>query len=237
MQIRGDYISYSNRNYDRNHTHHITQCQHEEHHKQKEGSLAGAKSETLSIQNAREETKQEPANLYEDARRLTGEDKKGVGFFKGIWEAMGDETSDSRPESSLTERSRISTRIMEAASAVAKHMIPYRMIGSLVNFREKIKTTARGALKLLGARGETFTALTDPREHFTGKKDAEKRFQENKEKGTRTRDGAILSAAAPDNHLMDSYSKTGAYCRLNENLTYQKKEASARPGKEAAKDE
>lgn len=236
MQIRGDYISYSNQNYD--HHHHITKCLHEDHHKQPEAGATGMKSETLSMQNAKEEMIQEPLNIYEDAKRLTsGNHKKGVGFFKGIWEAMGDEASGSRPEISLWRRERIGTRVMAAVSAAVKLVIPYRVINSLADIREKIKTTARGALKRLGKKEEAFAALTDPKEHFTGKKGAEKRFQENKEKGTRTKDGAILSATMPDSHLMDSYSKTGAYCRLNENLTYQKKAALARPGKEPVKDE
>ncbi|MDE7008885.1 MAG: hypothetical protein K2P07_12145, partial [Lachnospiraceae bacterium] len=42
-------------------------------------------------------------------------------------------------------------------------------------------------------------------------------------KGTRGRKEEIITAQPADNHLMDSYSKTGNYCKLNENLTYQRK--------------
>ena len=168
MQIRGDYISYSNQNYD--HHHHITKCLHEDHHKQPDAGASGMKSETLPMQNAKEEMRQEPLNIYEDAKRLTsGNSKKGVGFFKGIWEAMGDETSTSRPEVAFSGRSRISTRVMEAVSAAVKLVIPYRVINGLADIREKIRTTARGALKRLGKKEEAFAALTDPKEHFTGK--------------------------------------------------------------------
>lgn len=237
MQIRGDYISYSNSNNTYDHHHHITKCLHEDRHKQPEAAAAGMKSEALSMQKTKEEVKQEPVNIYEDVKKLTDGDKKGTGFFKGIWEAMGEETSKDRAETSPLQSRHIKAGIMAAALTVVRGVIPYGMMSSLANIREKIKVATTSVLKRLGKKEEAFAALTDPKEHFTGKKDADRKFHENKEKGTRAKDGAMITAAAADSHLMDSYSKTGAYCRLNENLTYQKKEALARPGKEPVKDE
>lgn len=238
MQIRGDYISYSNNAYDHKHTHHITKCLHEEQSKQQEAAASGMKSETLSMQNAREEVKQEPAGLYEDVKKLTGESKKRTGFFKKIWDAMGEDAPESSPKVPLSEyRHNFGVRAMTAVSAALKHMIPYGMINRLEDVRVKVRTVAKSVLRRLGKKEEAFTALTDPGEHFTGKKDADKKFHENRGKGTRSKAGVILTSSVPDSHLMDSYSKTGAYCRLNENLTYQKEGTAARRVKEPAKDE
>ncbi|MDE7286107.1 MAG: hypothetical protein K2N55_04590, partial [Lachnospiraceae bacterium] len=48
------------------------------------------------------------------------------------------------------------------------------------------------------------------------------KYDQKPENGTRRKVQDLRTAAMADTHLMDSYSKTGEYCRLNENLTYQK---------------
>ncbi len=81
MQIQGDY-SYSNNNYEHKHTHHITKCLHEEGHGRQTAAAAGMKSDSLSVQSAKQEAEQEPLNLYETARKITEGDKKGTSFLK-----------------------------------------------------------------------------------------------------------------------------------------------------------
>ncbi len=236
MQIQGDY-SYSNNTYDHKHTHHITKCLHEEQHERQQIAAAGMKNDTLSMQNARQEAEQEPLNLYEAAKKLTEGNGKGTGFFKGIWDAMGDEAAQSGQNTPLSPVRRIGVKTAAALSSVARLIIPYGMINNLENIKEKIKAGTRSILKRLGKKEEAFTALTDPKESFTGRKEGGRKPPEHKEKGTRMNAEFIPSVEIKDTHLMDSYSKTGAYCRLNENLTYQKKGILEKQGTGIPKDE
>lgn len=225
MQIQGDY-SYSNNTYEHKHTHHITKCLHEDAHGRQQPAAAGMKNDTLSMQSTRQEAEQEPLNLYETAKKITEGDKRGTSFLKGIWEAMGEETQQSSQKPSLSLGRRISVRAAAAVSSAVRLITPYGLINNLENVKEKIKAGTRKVLKRLGKKEEAFTALTDPKENFAGRKEGERRSDGHKEKGTRTKAESISTAGMQDSHLMDSYSKTGAYCRLNENLTYQKKGAS-----------
>lgn len=236
MQIQGDY-SYSNNTYEHKHTHHITKCLHEEQHERQQTAAAGMKNDTLSMQSIRQEAEQEPLNLYETARKLTEGDGKDTGFFKGIWDAMGDEAAQSGQKTSLSPVRRIGVKTAAALSSVARLIIPYGMINNLENIKEKIKAGTRSILKRLGKKEEAFTALTDPKESFTGRKEGDRKPPEHKEKGTRMNAEFIPSVEIKDTHLMDSYSKTGAYCRLNENLTYQKKGILEKQGTGIPKDE
>lgn len=238
MQIQGDY-SYSNNNYEHKHTHHITKCLHEEGHGRQPAAAAGMKSDSLSVQSAKQEAEQEPLNLYETARKITEGDKKGTSFLKGIWDAMGDETQNGSLKTTLSigHRGFIRQRAAAAVSAAVSLVIPSGMINSLENVKEKIKTGTRRILKRLGRKEEAFTALTDTKENFTGRREDGRKSGGHKEKGTRMKPESISTAGMQDSHLMDSYSKTGAYCRLNENLTYQKKGTLEKQGAGRPKDE
>lgn len=237
MQIQGDY-SYSNNAYEQKHTHHITKCLHEEGHERQQAATAGMKSDTLSMQKAGQEAVFEPSGLYETAKKITdqGRTGTGTGFFKGLWDAMGDEP-DKRSESVLPLGKQIGAKAAAAVSAAVRIMVPPGVINVIENVREKIKAGTKSILKRLGKKEEAFTALTDPKEHFTGRRQGEGKSAGHKEKGTRTKAEAVYTVTGKDSHLMDSYSKTGAYCKLNENLTYQKKGVLEKPGAGTSKDE
>lgn len=53
------------------------------------------------------------------------------------------------------------------------------------------------------------------------------------ERGTRQADREIITATVSDSYLMDSYSKSGRYCRLNENMIYQKNQDGREEEEEA----
>ena len=178
-------------------------------------------------------------SVYETARKITEGDKKGTSFLKGIWDAMGDETQNGSLKTTLSigHRGFIRQRAAAAVSAAVSLVIPSGMINSLENVKEKIKTGTRRILKRLGRKEEAFTALTDTKENFTGRREDGRKSGGHKEKGTRMKPESISTAGMQDSHLMDSYSKTGAYCRLNENLTYQKKGTLEKQGAGRPKDE
>lgn len=217
MQIQSDYNSYSGISYEQKHNHHITQCLHEEQqaHNKAAASAAGSRKDTLPSGKSRNDLKEESTYIHEEAGRGPVGKKKGKGFVKGLWESLGEET----------------------VSSAIKQIFPYRIINKWENVREKIKVSVSTALKRFGREGAAFGALTDPKGHFRRKREADKQLEENKEKGTRQKEGAIPAAFLSDSHLMDSYSKTGAYCRLNENLTYQKKSVSIKPENRFLKEE
>lgn len=73
MQIQGDY-SYSNNNYEHKHTHHITKCLHEEGRGRQPAAAAGMKSDSLSVQSAKQEAEQEPLIFT----RLPGKSRKEI---------------------------------------------------------------------------------------------------------------------------------------------------------------
>ncbi len=152
---------------------------------------------------------------------------------------MGDETQNGSLKTTLSigRRGFIRQRAAAAVSAAVSLVIPSGMINSLENVKEKIKTGTRRILKRLGRKEEAFTALTDTKENFTGRREDGRKSGGHKEKGTRMKPESISTAGMQDSHLMDSYSKTGAYCRLNENLTYQKKGTLEKQGAGRPKDE
>lgn len=229
MQIQSDYNSYSSTGYEHKHTHHITKCLHEEKQEQHNGGAAGIKADSFSMENSRESMKQETVYVQGEEQKRTVSKKKGMGLLKEFWDAMGDEGADDRQGVFSSGSSHVGVKGIDAVTSAIKQIFPYRIINKWESVREKIKVGVNTALKRFGKGSTAFGALTDPKGHFTGKKETGRQLEERKEKGTRQKEGPVPTVPLSDSHLMDSYSKTGAYCRLNENLTYQKKSASAKP--------
>lgn len=223
MKIQSNYNSYSGTGYEHNHTHHITKCLHEEKQEQHNGGAAGIKADSLSMGNPGESMKQETAYIQEEEQQHPVSKKKGMGLLKNIWDSMGDEGEEARQGAFSSGSSPMGAKGIEALTSAMKQVFPYRIINKWKSVREKIKVGVNTALKRFGKGSTAFGALTDPRGHFTGKKETDKQLEESKEKGTRQKADPVSTVPLADSHLMDSYSKTGAYCRLNENLTYQKK--------------
>ncbi len=154
----------------------------------------------------------------------------GKGFVKGIWDAMGD--ADSAKGASQGSTASVSGigkesqgRDIHGVSAMLSNIkqgFSYYIVNKWESAREKIKTGIHTALKQFGKEKDGFTMLSDAGHQPDGRKSPGD-WKKGDKKGTRGRKEEIITAQPADNHLMDSYSKTGNYCKLNENLTYQRK--------------
>lgn len=229
MQIQNNYHSFSDAGYQNPHTHHFTKCLHEEERHKKESAVGGIRKDAMEAASGDQEK-----NLKEaladglGSRGRTGGLKRGLGRIRGIWEAMGEEgKGESVKASSLQGASQTShiSRTWENTTGVSSLIrleLPERIVNKWEYVREKVKTGIKSALKRFGREKDTFETLSDPRGRFAGKRETREQYSEKSGKGTRKQETVILTAAMEDTHLMDSYSKKGEYCRINENITYQK---------------
>lgn len=234
MQINGDYGSYSHTSYDRNHNHHITQCLHEEKQEQHKEAAAGIKKDTLVGEKGQENLKQEVAFTHAGAAKSSGGVRKGVGFLKGVWDSMGEETDGGEKSQSAFSawNDYGGTKGIAAVTSAIKQAFSSRIINRWESVREKIRVSISSTLKRFGKGSEAFAALADPKGHFAEKREADKGLSEKKEKSAGGKAEVTEAAYQPDSHLMDSYNKTGGYCQLNENLTYQKNPPRKNPGRD-----
>ena len=236
MQIQGDYNSYSSSGYGHKHTHHITKCLHEEKKEQQNGGEAGIKADSFAADSSGKAVKQEMVYALGEEQKRTTLKKRGMGFVKNLWDAMGDEGTDEQQREFLSN-GHAGMKGIDAVTSAIRQIFTYRIINKWEGVREKFKVSLSTALKHFGKGGTAFSALTDPKGHFTGKRETGRGLEENKEKGTRRNEDPVAAVPLSDSHLMDSYSKTGAYCRLNENLTYQKKSTAVKPVNQPVKGE
>ncbi len=229
MQIQGDYHPHSGSGYEPAHTHHFTKCLREEEHAKQQAGAAGIKNKALSPGASEDKTNRESIGAG-DGIRKRGDGKAGrPGLLKGFWDSLGEEKESGKNRESIYPARDgagsdfgAHTAGISAASAVIRQLVPAALIARLGNVREKIKAEIGTALKRFGKRDDAFGALSNPGSYFEGKQKGKEKFSEKHGKGTRRADQEILTATFSDSHLMDSYSKTGRYCRLNENMTYQK---------------
>ncbi len=227
MEIRNDYNSFSGRRYQEPHTHHITKCLYEDEHA-KSKSMAGGMKQDASSAAAGEKEEQDGTFVYGDTKnegKRTGGLKKGLGLIRNIWDAMGDEDK-AEPGKVAMAGSKTSDNFgTDAASTAIRQGLPYRIVNKWESVREKLKTGLSTALKRF-SREDAFSALTDPKGSFKRKRGTGRQTVEKVGRGTRQKSPDILTATLSESHLMDSYSKNGEYCRINENLTYQKSKAA-----------
>lgn len=223
MQIRNDYNPYSGTGYQQSHTHHITECLHEDKKKQQGAAAAGIRKDEDSSAG------QEPAvkeiheeGSYSKSLRSSGRLKVGMRFFQDAWEALGDEGGQAKKEGLSPEVGEIiSRRGVSMVVAAIKQSFSAHIVNKWEAAKEKIKVGIHSALKRF--KGEdSFAALTDTGSRQTGAKDSDRRQIADRDRSTGTKTENIQVAYRSDSHLLDSYSSTGEYCRLNENLTYHK---------------
>ena len=233
MQIGGNYNSnydsYSNPNYNyTTHTHHFTECLHEEQvMKKPEGGAPASAGAALEIQGNSTAGKAE--NIVPETQ--TGGSsfgKKVLGFVQGIWDAMGKEGSHQQNPVTIYEREDAASgkgllRSVSVASSAIKQSFSVQVVGRLETVREKIKVGVHTALKRFGKDSEPFGTLTDPGTGslLGGRAGSGARRRGNKSGTRQDRNQVIRTVQMSDEHLMDSYSKSGTYCKINENLTYQ----------------
>lgn len=226
MQIQNNYHSFSDAGYQNPHTHHFTKCLHEEEHHRQTGAAGGMRGDALESLSQEQKKDQEELSLsgFEGERKAGGL-KRGLGRIKGIWEAMGDEGKEEAAKISSLQNPSQMSGIQEntaGVSSLIRQGLPARIINKWEYVRGKIKTGIKAALKRFGRDKDAFETLSDPKGRFAGKKEAGEQYPQKPGNGTRKQKNDLLTTAMEDTHLMDSYSKKGEYCRLNENLTYQK---------------
>lgn len=229
MQIQNNYHSFSDAGYQNPHTHHFTKCLHEEEHHKRESAASGIRKDAVEAASRDQEKNLDEA-LTDGlgSRGRAGGLKRGLGRIRGIWEAMGEEgKGESEKASSLqgTSQTPHISHTQENTAGVSSLIrlgLPERIVNKWEYVREKVKTGIKSALKRFGKEKDTFETLSDPKGRFAGKGETREQYSEKPGKGTRKQEPVTLTAAMQDTHLMDSYSKKGEYCRINENLTYQK---------------
>lgn len=229
MQIQNDFNAYSNTEYHSTHTHHITECLngHEEKPKEESGALGGKGSSSIREPSGQGEG--ERIFFQGNSSGITKPEagpKKGVGLIRRLWDSMGEEGRSGEKAATAAGEGRIRGDFVggiAAASSAVRNLLPPYLTEKWEVVRDKVKAKAEAAF-------QHFNTLPDPGRRFLGKKEEKQRRREGAGRRTGRAKPEILSEA-PDTHLMDSYSKRGEYCKLNENLTYrreQRREANRR---------
>lgn len=228
MRIDNDTTSYSGDQFTHSHHHHITKCAFEEHETRRHAGAAGMQKDTYqagAVKAVQEEIN--AIGIGQGTGQKNGRFKIGKGFVKGLWDAMGDDehTAEKNVVSLYSKKTDSQDRGFHGISAAIsgyKQEFSHYIVNKWERVREKIKTGIHTALKRFGRDKDSFAMLSDAGHQTDGNK-GPKDWEKAKQKGTRTSREEIPEVYPADNHLMDSYSKTGEYCRLNENLTYQRK--------------
>lgn len=225
MQIQNE------RYYGNEHTHHITECLHEDRQQRLLGASAGIKMDTFTATDSQgSQSEGEPYGYYQGAARERNPVKRGLSLVRGLWESLGNQgvaaenrtniSMDHRTDTALSHRAIRSS--MDAATSIVRQDFPYRIINKWVYVREKIKVGVHTALKRFNRGEESFAALSDPGSRSGQNRNGKQFMDMGSSNGTRRRNQEPITYLPADTYLMDSYSKTGEYCRINENITYQK---------------
>ena len=222
MQIRNDYTSFQNRNYQEGHTHHITECLQEDPIKQKEGALGAGREETGMKNSTVSFSKDGDTYLMSiDARTAQPKtEKPGRGILKNFWDSLGEETSDKKENALSLWRDHLLSGIHGAAASI-RESFQYQVVERVQSVPSKVKAVLQSAGVRFRRGKDGFTALT-------GGQNSPDKNNSGREK---RKEGQISSPGKEDDipmkmlkhsHLMDSYSRRGEYCQLNDNLTYGK---------------
>ena len=224
MQIRNDYTPYSNQTYEHTNTYSHTQRMNEQFSEEKvpkRTDISGSSiTEPVSYQQKRQDTLELFSVTAQKTREQEGR-KKGL-LLKKFWERLGeDKTEVSLRQIPITVKEAIVSHVqgmIHSAGEALHSMMQHKFVRSIVHFPVKIKMELSAALKRFRG-GEAFAALTDGK--MPSKQDANKK-QQRRQTPHSQRETDTKRTETVNSHLMDSYSKKGTYCKINENLTYQK---------------
>lgn len=240
MQIQGDYHPHSGRGYEPPHTHYITKCLHEEEHAKNQTGAAGIKNRAISSPASEESADGESFTGYGSVSRRSGAKGGRPGLIRSFWESLGEEKEDGKNKESIyaardggRKDSETSIAGISAVSAAFRQLIPAAVIARIGNVRERLKAGIGTVLKGFGKREDALGTLSNPGSYFEGKRRGKDALPGKQERGTRQADREIITATVSDSYLMDSYSKSGRYCRLNENMIYQKNQDGREEEEEA----
>ena len=196
----------------------MSDCIHEKGQSRPEEGAAGAEAQVNSSEAVLSETgKQEPGGSYTGQPEKANERKK-PGFVKGFWDSLGDEKRQDGQRKNPAFGESLTAGISRAATALHE-IFPHRIVNKWESVREKIKVSASAALKKFSGGKDTFAALTNMGSHKgNGKSVGSGKAEPKKTPGSREEKPDIQTAEASDSHLLDSYTKTGEYCSLKENI-------------------
>ena len=207
MQIRNDYHPQQGQAYSQPHTHHITECLHEE--KEKKKNEVSTKSASSYQKGVAAKAAVEYVASFSVEDMSVNADKKKPGMMKRFWDSLGDggeNAKDFDPRQAVLNG-------VQAATVAVQGFWERRIIKPVMEAKDKVKTIPSKAIRQFGKGRESFGALLNGGMKFNGGKSKEKEQKKDEE----------IKARQPENHhLMDSYNKSGDYCLLHENLTYQK---------------
>lgn len=229
MRIDNDTTSYSGNQLTHSHHHHITKCLMDEESSKRQTGAMGVQKDTYQAgaSNAAQ-GEQEAIGIGIGTAGRSGRIRFGKGFVREIWDAMGDEGTSAKKGTSplhdqlVDQYTRGSHGVSAVISSFRQNLSSY-VVNKWENVREKIRTGIHTSLKRFGKDKDGFAMLSDAGNQTDGRKGMKEWKREEDRKGTRIGREEIPTAYAADNHLMDSYSKNGEYCKLNENLTYKRK--------------
>lgn len=207
MQIRNDYHSQQGQSYTQSHTHHITECFHQETEKKKQGGVAG-KTSTYQKGDAAKAAVEYVASFSVE-EMSANKSKKKPGMIKGFWDSLGEEEGGK----GTFDLRQAALNGVHGAAAAMQTFLDKTIIRRVATMKEKVKTMPSQAARQFGKGKEAFGALLSGGMTFGG----------GRSKGKHQKEKEEIQMKQPENHhLMDSYNKSGNYCQLHENLTYQK---------------
>lgn len=237
MKIGNHYGTFGQNNYEQPHSHHVTDCLHEESDNMPKGGMNRSRLESAADLHA--------GAVYEKTDHIYGDvettKKAGVrkrhdfSMAKGFWDSLGEDGKKAGAVEGFSFKENILPGIAGAASAFRQRLSD-GLVSGIKGIRNRIKTEAGAALKRFGRGQEAFTALSDQKTSSRQKNLYSGAGSRKEELRTTHKEEKPMKLLV-HSHLMDSYSKTGAYCQLNENLTYQKQGKRVRERKETEKAE
>lgn len=224
MQIRNDYTSYQGLDSNRhNHNHHVTDCFYEEVARKTESGAAGQISYSAQPEEKREENLQNVHVTISSAAAGESRNTKKTSWARQFWDYLGEDANaeGNGMKPSFSIRQTVMNGISGAAAAFYEGL-PYHIVNKWVEIRKNIRIYATAVLKKFGKNREAFTALADERMP-SGKRERQHQKEQRREQIT-IRRGAVEVSIQPSvhNHLMDSYSKNGEYCQLNDHLGHRR---------------
>lgn len=223
MQVRNDY-TYQNQNFGHAHSHNITDCLHEEVTKKQEQFAGGRKPENdIGSYKQQRTDSMELSHMIQQGNEGLKEKKSVLGELKGFWDSLGEEDGKSERKVPLSMKERVLSNmqgIVHSAQTAVHSLFQKKLLHSVTVISRKVKMEFSSALKRFKRGRNSFAALTEKEMNFGRNAYQRGRGQKGQLSGVKKEETPL--AKLSNSHLMDSYSKTGAYCQLNENLTYQK---------------
>lgn len=212
MQIRNDYHPRQGQAYNQSHTHHITECIHEETGKKKQGPVVG-EMPGYKKGDAAKAAVEYVASFSVEEMSVNAKKTK-TGGLKQFWDSLGD---DGQANSTIDMKQMVINGIHGVAAGMQAFW-DRRIVKPAVALKEKAKTIPSRAVGGFGKGKEAFHALLSGGMTFGKNRSKERKPKEQEE----------IPVNQPKNHhLTDSYNRSGNYCQLHENLTYQKPKAKA----------